>query len=249
MRIKKYYEFREQLINEADEDEFGLGTDEEGADATEDAPEEGGDEEVTDGEEGGAEAEEEEKPFNDNPESYLKNAMRKLQKKIEALFDDEEGENDVAEFGDPGAVIGPEGIVDRSKREEKPKKNKESMTLKDMGAKLESSDIAKSSKTHKSLVVKFTDDEHYYSLYVKVSLKEVLDLIEAGEELNDESVQKAYVKMKKIAIDGFEEVGSLNRNVMMADIDENFIIELKLELDEEDTTGEENEEDDFSIEV
>lgn len=249
MRIKKYYEFKEQLITEADEDEFGLGTEEEeGGKDTGDETKEGDSGDTPEGEEG-ERKEDDEKPFNDNPESYLKNALRKLQKKIEALFDNEKEDNEVEQFGKPEEVIGPEGVVDRSKREDKPKKNKESMTLKDMGAKLESSDIAKSSKTHKSLVIKFTDENYYYSLYVKVSLKEVLDLIEDGEELSDESVQKAYVKMKKISIDGFEEVGNLNRNVMMADIDEDFIIEIKLELDEEGAPEESNDEDDFSIEL
>jgi len=229
MKIKRYYEFKENLIQEADEDEFALG--EEGDDAPSD--EEGdGDEE---------EEEEEEKPFNDNPESYLKGAITKLKRKIEALFSDNENEEE--NIVKPESIIGPEGF-DRTQKKSKKKNN---MTLKDMGAKLESSDISKTSKTHKSLIVKFTDDGFYYSLYVKVSLKEALNLIKDGEELTDESIQKAYVKMKKISVDTFEEIDTIYRNVMMADIDEDFIIELKLELDEI-STGDDDKED-FSIET
>ena len=79
-------------------------------------------------------------------------------------------------------------------------------------------------------------------------MKEALDLIDDGEELSDESIQKAYVKMKKISQEGFEEVGTVNRNVMMADIDEDFIIELKIELDDESSEGEVDKEE-FSIET
>jgi hypothetical protein len=248
MKIKRYKEFKSELIQEAEEDEFGLEPDEEGG---EDAPadEEGGDladeegGEETGDEEGGEE--EEEKPFNDSPEVYVTNAITKLQTKLEGLFDDEEPMEDV---DNPMATIGPEGAseLDRSKRE---KKNKESMTLKDMGAKLESSDVMKTSKTHKSLVMKFSDSESYYALYIKLSLKEALDLIGDGEELTDESIQKAYVKMKKVSLDDYKEVGTVNRNVMVADINEDFIIELKLELDGESGGGDEEEEEEFSIET
>ncbi len=237
MRIKKYQEFKDQLIKEQDEeDEFGLGLeDEEGAEGEEDEfAEEGGDEFAE-------EEEEEEKPYNDTPEVYINNALNKLKTNIESLFDDQE---EVVDFKNPETAIGPD-VVDRSEREKKPNEN---MTLKDMGAKLESSDVIKSSSTHKSIAIKFSDEESYYSLYVKVSLAEVIKLIDDGEELTDESVQSAYVKMKKISLENYEELGTVNRNVMLADIDEKFIIELKLELDGESAVGEEEEED-FAIET
>jgi len=237
MRIKKYYEFKEELIKEADEDEFGLDDDtpEEGDDKT--------DEDTT--EEGDEFSEGEEKPYNDNPETYIKNALKKLKNKLDSLFNDEEEDNIIENPESSENGIGPE-FTDRSKRDKKD--SKENMTLKDMGYKLESSDILKGSKTHKTLVIKFSDDTYYYSVYIKVSLKEAIKLIDDGEELTDDSVQKAYIKLKKIKIDGFEEIGTVNRNVMLADIDEDFIIELKLELDE-DFSDEDEEKEEFSIET
>lgn len=242
MRIKKYYEFKEELIKEADEDEFGLD---------DEATEEGGDEATDEGEDFGEDfgddEEEEEKPYNDSPESYVKNALKKLKHKLDSLFSDEEDEND--EIQNPESSengIGPE-FTDRSQREKKV--SKENMTLKDMGYKLESSDIIKGSKTHKMLVIKFSDDTHYYSIYIKVSLKEAIKLIDDGEELTDDSIQKAYIKMKKVSLEDFKEVGTVNRNVMLADIDEDFIIELKLELDEDFGGGEDEEKEEFSIET
>ena len=226
MIIKRYKDFTNDKVNnkliiEGDEDDFDIDDD-----TTEDGDEDG-DEEFSD---------DTEEVFNDNPESYIKGAILKLKRNLEGLFPKDDISDDEVIATGSDNIGNPNSNSDNTK-----------MTLKDMGAKLESSDIAKSSKTHKSLVIKFSDTEFYYSLYIKLSLKEAIELINSGEELSDESIQNAFVKLKKISLDNYEEIGTVNRNVKVSEINEEFIINLKLELDGDDISG--GDEEEFKIEL
>lgn len=208
MNIKRYEDFKSWLLLEADETDETESSD----DVTFD------------------------EPYNENPESYIKDALVKLKRKVETFFDEEQDSLD-DDMSDPNDIIGPEGFDDRSQRDKTSKKEK--LTLKEMGAKLESSDIGNGSKTHKSMTIKFSVGDYYYSMHVRVSLKEAIDLIDKGEELSDESIQKSFIKMKKISLDDFEELASNNQNVMLGNIDEKFIIGMKIDLDGETTDGSE----------
>lgn len=151
-------------------------------------------------------------PVNDNPEVYIMSALKKLKRKIESYF------NYINESVD------------------------ENLTFKDIDAKLESIEITKGTKTHKTLTFKYTTMDSYYTVYIRVNLKEALDAIKNKEELIDESIQKCFLKMKKIDTKSFEELGMLNRNLNISEIDEQLLIELKLELDDSSVfTGDEDE--------
>lgn len=227
MDIFKYNEYLEKynLIKEAEEDQ------------------EEEEEETT---EGDVEDEEEEMDIvtNDAPEVYIVNALKKIQRKLEKLFDNDK-ENVERDISDIDSSIGPDGITDRSKVDKKDKDTDK--TLSEMGASLEASDIIRSSSTHKSLVMKFSQVNFYYSLYIQINLKQVLELMDKGEELSDESIQRCYIKMKKINMDSYEEVGSINRNVYIAEVDESLIVDMKLELDSIDE--EQDEEGGLEIEI
>jgi hypothetical protein len=47
-----------------------------------------------------------------------------------------------------------------------------------------------------------------------------------------EDVENCFVKFKKYDIETFEVIGQMTKNIKTKDIDEEFLIELKIELDE-----------------
>ena len=65
------------------------------------------------------------------------------------------------------------------------------------------------------------------------------------EDFEIDDIKKCYIKFKKYNLDTFEIEGQLSKNVDIDDIDENFLIELKLELDEKF----DNSEEEFEIET
>ncbi len=172
--------------------------------------------------------------FTDTPETYIKTALTQIKKKIDSMFEFNEGEEPKDE--------NKEKSIKSAKKEGSGKEK--SMTFKDLGVRLESSEISKYSKQYDNLTVKFSDDENTYNLYIMIELKEAIPT-NPDKDYSSSDIKKCYIKFKKYDLDTFEVLGQLTKNVNIKDINEEFIINLKIELDEE--FGSDDEE--FSIET
>ena len=173
--------------------------------------------------------------FNDTPETYIETALKSIKKKIDDMFDFQKEEGEEEEK--------PKEISVKAAKAEG-KKKKESMSLKDLGVRLESSEISKYSKQYDNLTVKFSDDEATYNLFIMIELKNAIPK-DPEADFSIDDIEKCYIKFKKYDLDTFEVVGQLSKNVPIKDIDEEFLINLKMELDENFDEGEEE----FSIET
>lgn len=167
----------------------------------------------------------------DTPESYIEIALNQIKRKIDKMF----------EFQEDEEVEEGEISTEAAKKASKKKNN---LSLKDLGVRLESSEISKYSKLYDSLNVKFSDDLATYNLYISIDLKEALPK-EEDKDFSYDDIEKCFIKFKKYDLDTFEVIGQLTKNVEIKKIDEDFLINLKIELD--DKFGDEGEE--FKIET
>ena len=111
-------------------------------------------------------------------------------------------------------------------------KEKSKMSFKDLGVRLESSEISKYSKMYDNLTVKFSDDEATYNLFIAIDIKDALPK-DATKDFSHKDIEKCYIKFKKYNLDTFEVVGQITKNVEIDKIDEEFLIDLKIEMDDE----------------
>lgn len=162
--------------------------------------------------------------LNDTPEQYISVALSQIKRKIDKMFEFEETDEDPNK----------EKSVRAAKEEGKAKE--EGMTFKDLGVRLESSEISKYSKMYDSLTVKFSDDEATYNLLIAIDLKEGIAK-DPEKDFSHEDIEKCYIKFKKYDLDTFDIVGQLTKNAPVEDIDEEFLINLKIELDEKFSEG------------
>lgn len=162
----------------------------------------------------------------DTPENYISIVLSKLKKKIDRMFDYKEESED--------QVLKPEELK---------KVNSDNMSFKDLGVRLESSEISKYSKLYDSLTIKFTDDENTYTLIIMIDIKEAIPEDKEKDFDPLEDIKNCYIKFKKYDLDTFDILGQLSKNVKIKDIDEDFIIDLKIEIDDK------FDEDDFEIET
>jgi hypothetical protein len=175
--------------------------------------------------------------FNETPESYISTALSQIKQKVDKMFDFQEGDID-----NP-----PEPEEDPTKIKKISTKDSNKMTFEDLGVTLESSEISKYSKLYDSLTVKFTDDSNTYTLIIMIDIKEAIPTEQEKEKnFDSDDIEDCYIKFKKYSLDNLTEIiGQLNKNIKIKDIDEEFLIDLKIELDEK--FG--GEEDDFEIET
>jgi hypothetical protein len=159
--------------------------------------------------------------FTDTPESYIEVALKQIKKKIDKMFEfQEESETSDEEEGDKE--------IRKAKLDSK---NKSEMSFKDLGVRLESSEISTYSAMHDSLTVKFSDDEATYSLLISIDLKDALPT-DSNADYSYEDIEKCYMKLKKYNLDTFEVIGQITKNVEIKKIDEDFLIDLKIEMDD-----------------
>ena len=167
--------------------------------------------------------------INDVPEQYVENVLRKLKTKFEKMFSFDYAEGgEIKKFGEV------------SKEEEK----KEKVSLKDFNLELQSCEFSKYSKVFDNLRVKFSDDKYLYDLLVTIDLKDAVPT-DATKDFTDDDIKTCQVKFKKYDIDTFELLGEMAKTVDVKDVDEDLLVELKLDIDKE--YGEEEEE--FEIET
>ena len=122
-------------------------------------------------------------------------------------------------------------------------RDKSKISLKDLGVRLDSSEVSKYSKLYDSLTIKFTDDDATYNLYLAIDIKDAIPK-DPTKDFSYEDIEMCYIKFKKYNIDTFEVIGQITKNIKIKDIDEEFLIDLKIEID--DKFGDEEE---FEIEI
>lgn len=164
----------------------------------------------------------------DTPENYIATALSSLKRKLDKFFDNEIDRQ-------PNTVLKADEI-------EKVKSNK--MSMKDLGIRLESSEISKHSKLYDSLTIKFSDDNNTYTIIFMIDIKEAIPE-DPEKDFDIDDIEKVYIKFKKYDLDTFEIIGQISKNVKLKDINEEFLIDLKIELDEK--FGDDEEE--FEIET
>lgn len=163
----------------------------------------------------------------DTPESYIKTRLVNVKRKIENMFKEEAEDDSLISF-------------------------------RDLNMNLISLNLSNRTMTHQNLIVKFTDEEHYYNLLIRVDLSEIYnnDKLESEEvqtETEDserafspDSIKKCYIKFRKYDNDNFELISEIDDIVKIDDIDEEFLVDLKVKID--DTLGESEETDEIGIE-
>ena len=151
----------------------------------------------------------------DTPESYIETALAQLKKKLDKLFDDDIDK-------DTNKVLSPKELE---------KVDSKKMSFKDLGIRLESSELSKYSKLYDSLTIKFSDDNNTYALIIMIDIKEAIPE-DKEKDFDIDDIEKAYIKFKKYDLDTFEILGQLSKNVKLKDINEEFLIDLKIELDD-----------------
>src|SRR5690606_13107814 len=113
-------------------------------------------------------------------------------------------------------------------------KDKSKPTFKEFGMQLASSEISK--RPANTLTVKFTDAEHDYDLLFRVEVEEVVkdmaDAITDEQDFSVTDIKKCYVRFKKYN-KASEVLGQIAKDVEVKKIDEEFLINLKIELDEQ----------------
>ena len=179
--------------------------------------------------------------INDTPESYVEIALSQLKRKFDKMIEFKEGESDK---NSPADEL--EKDKDNSKSIQKAKsesRDKSKISLKDLGVRLDSSEVSKYSKLYDSLTIKFTDDDATYNLYLAIDIKDAIPK-DPTKDFSYEDIEMCYIKFKKYNIDTFEVIGQITKNIKIKDIDEEFLIDLKIEID--DKFGDEEE---FEIEI
>lgn len=176
--------------------------------------------------------------LNDTPEQYVSLALMKLKKKIDRIFEPEEEEN----FDEPWRNIFTDDYEKKSKKEKdlksakrqgKDKEGKEkNISLRDLGVRLESSEISKYSKLYDFLTVKFSDDQSTYTLIIIIDMKQAIPK-DATKDFSPDDIEKCFIKFKKYDLDTFDIVGEITKNIKIKKISEDFLVELKIEIDEE----------------
>lgn len=167
----------------------------------------------------------------DTPETYVHTALTKLKKRIERMFTSAEVENgEIKRF-------------DQVEGEEK--KEKGEISFRDLGLQLQSLELSKYSKSYDNVKLKFSDEEYLYDMTFTVDLKDALPK-DKEKDFSDKDVKQCQVKFKKYSLDDFELVaGPLVKTTEIDKIKEDYLIELKIELDESD----EGEKEEFEIET
>ena len=161
---------------------------------------------------------------NDTPENYVVQSLQKIKMKIDKIF----ASNTEVEQG-------------KIKRFDKDNKTEQDMTLGDLGMQLQSSELSKYSKTDKNVKFKFTDQDFIYDLLISISLKNSIP--KPDKEFATKDIKKCFVVFKKYTLDDFNLIGQISKNVKIEDINEDFLIKLKIELDNEFS----DEKDEFEI--
>lgn len=169
--------------------------------------------------------------MHDTPEEYIKIYLNKLKIKIESYFDNpnkEENEEDFVKMSD---------ALKKGKEKDK---DKSKISFSELGLSLESSEFSKYSALNDSVKIIMSDEQFRYDLIIIIPLEEA-KISDVNKDSSFKDIKKCYIKFKKYDIEkGLELVGQINKNVEIQSIDEEFLISLKIELDDEFNEDQEN---------
>ncbi len=173
------------------------------------------------------------KVVNDVTKTYIDSTLNQLKRKIDKMFgaDNETKEED-------------EVTIQKAKERSKGKSN--APTFKEFNIRLESSEVSKFNGNNRYATFSFSDDEFSYKLTISLNNGDVNTDIknDTSDEFEFGEISNCFVTFKKSDISTFEIIGQISKNVNPSKIDEEYIINLKIELD--DKFGEEEE---FKIET
>jgi hypothetical protein len=167
--------------------------------------------------------------INDVPEQYVENVLRKLKTKFEKMFSTDKVED---------------GQIKRFGQVQDEEEKKDKVSLADFNLELQSCEFSKYSKLFDNLRVKFSDEKYLYDLLITIDLKDAVPQ-DATKDFSDDDIKTCQIMFKKYDIDTFELLGKIVKNIDIKDIDEDQLVELKLDIDKE--YGEDEEE--FEIET
>ena len=154
------------------------------------------------------------------PENYVDTALQKLKNRINKMFSVEKASDNGQEVERYGEVA------------DKDKKEKGGMSFKDLGLEMQSLELSKYSKVYDNLKLIYSDETARYDLTITIDLKDAVPT-DQDKDFSDKDIKDCSIKFKKYDQDNFEMLGEINKTVKIEDIDEEFLINLKLELDEE----------------
>jgi hypothetical protein len=187
--------------------------------------------------------------MNDTPENYIEMVLNQLKNKIDKMFEIQKDEMDEVPLEGESAELD----LEESKKKEKQKsilqakrdsKDKNKMSFRDLGLSLDSNEVSKYSKMYDSLTVKFSDNlDSWYTLIIMIDIKEALPK-DATKEFKESDIKMSFVKFKKYDANTDDLIGQITKNVEIKKIDEEFLVDLKIEID--DKFGDEEE---FEIET
>jgi len=166
----------------------------------------------------------------DTPESYVSQRLDEIERKIRLFFSTgDEEEEEVENF---------------EQRQKKEKEIQGKMTLSELGITLDSISKSKYSKIQDNIKCKFSDEGFLYDLTIILDLKDAVPK-DGSKDFSPEDIKDCFIKFKKYSIDDFKLLSELSKNIKIDKLDENFMIELKLELDQKSGGGSEE----FSLET
>ena len=165
--------------------------------------------------------------LHDTPEEYVNMTLMKIKNKIEKMFSDEVKAEDI------------EKLSDRKRKE------KGATSLAEFGIELQSLELSRYSRTQDCVKAIYSDAEARYDLTISINLEDAVPK-DDKKDFSSDDIKKCYVKFKKYDLDKFSLIGEISKTVDIKDIDDDFLISLKIDLDKE--FGDEGEELDIETE-
>ena len=156
--------------------------------------------------------------LHDTPKDYIESVLSKLKSKLDLLFLEDKNSQ--------------KGSSDKKIQ----KTTASGPSLKEMGVKLESSEINKST-LYDSLKIKFSDGDGVYDLNVTINFEDAVPKPDKDFSIDD--IKKCFVKFKKYDIETFDLIGQVSKNVNIKEIGEDLIIKLKVEVEKDFDNNEE----------
>lgn len=159
----------------------------------------------------------------DTPEEYVKTALQKLRLKIKSYFDEK-----------PESETGEENLIkmsDALKKGQKKEKDKSKISFSELGFTLVDDEFSKYSAVNDNIKFYFEDsDKARYDLYISIPLEEAI-VKDKTKDFSYKDIKKCNVKFKKYDEDGTV-YPPLTKNVDIESIDDTFLVDLKIEYDE-----------------
>jgi hypothetical protein len=162
--------------------------------------------------------------LHDTPEEYIKIALKKIKSKIESFFEQIEEPESEEKFIK---------MSDALKKGKEKEKEKSKISFAELGLQLISSEFSKYSSMSDSVKIILADDNFRHDLIIIIPLEEG-KIKDPNKDFSEKDIKKCFVKFKKYdSSKNFELVGQINKNIEIELISQDFLIDLKIEIDEQ----------------